>query len=97
MEHKKRSFIKWSTGVGLAGLAALAMGQGYFARGPIITDGTIRLEMSINQLMSHARMLETELIQQKKEVEQLKKDVKEEKEKAVKVEKRLRAMELRGK
>ena len=89
--------MKWSMGVGLAGFAALAVGQGYFARGPIITDGTIRLEMSINQLMSHARMLETELVQQKKEVEQLKKDVKEEKDKAVKLEKRLRAMELRGK
>lgn len=84
-------------GAGLAGLAALAMGQSYFARGPIITDGTIRLEMAINQIMSHSRLLETELIQQKKEVEQLKKDLKEEKETTVKLEKRVRAMELRGK
>ena len=97
MEHKEKSLIKWSMGAGLAGLAALAMGQSYFARGPIITDGTIRLEMAISQIMSHSRLLETELIQQKKEVEQLKKDVKEEKEKSVKLEKRLRAMELRGK
>ena len=91
--------MKWSIGATLAAAVTLAVGQGTFfnQRGPFFVDRSFGTEVAVQQLMAHAQLLEKEVLQQRKEIADLKKNLKESDEKAVKLEKRVRAMELRGK
>ena len=91
--------MKWSIGALLATMVTAAIGQSVFfnQRGPFFYDRSIGTEMAVQQLMAHSQLLENEVLQQRKEIADLKKNLKESDEKAVKLEKRVRAMELRGK
>lgn len=96
--QKKKSLTKWTLGAGLAAVAALAGAQ--FIQppgGPVFYDRSFGVELAVQQLMAHSRLVEAEVLMHKREIEQFKKDLAAEKEKAEKLEKRVRNMELRGK
>jgi hypothetical protein len=98
MTHNKRAFTKWSIALGLVAAAAVATPQFIRAPGaPLIYDRSYGMESVVYQLMSHAQLLETEVLNNRRQIEELKKSLEEEKEKAAKLEKRVRNMELRGK
>ena len=82
-------------------MAAYSLGQMVQYHGgtfvPNGFGGGYGLEIAVNQLWSHAQLLENEVLSQQKSIQQLEKDLKDEKEKFTKLERRVRNMELRGK
>ena len=90
--------LKWALGLALVGAMTGTIAQvTYVGGGPYIYDRSYGVELAVNQLMAHARLLENEVLQEKKDVDQLKKDLKAAQDKSAALEKRVRAMELRGK
>lgn len=99
MKTQRSKYLKWSIGALLATTVTAAIGQSVFfnQRGPFFYDRSFGTEAAVQQLMNHAQLVENEILLQRKEIAELKKSLKESEDKFAKLEKRVRAMELRGK
>jgi hypothetical protein len=102
MKRRKNLLIATLAG---ASLAAFAAGQFWgFNQGPIILDRTYGVEVTVQQLVNHARLVEQEVLLHRSELREIKEELKalqefekDQKDKLAKLEKRVRNMELRGK